>query len=120
MCAVYQYTFWDIRNQIYAKPIITELDKRLLRVQERTLGKLKLAILTFVSVSWILIIFDVYSIIYQLFDPNVKSCEVNIFSGSWSWFNTIIWTFKRIIDNMSPEFLAIYVFYKPNVERKSS
>jgi hypothetical protein len=72
MCAVYQYTFWSIRNKIYSKPRQTQFEKKVFEHQEATLEKLRKAILWFCIVSWYLIIADVIALFVEMFNPNKK------------------------------------------------
>ena len=56
MCAVFQYAFWDIQNKVFAKPIVTDLDRKIFELQDRTLDKLRKVIIVFCSASWFLIL----------------------------------------------------------------
>jgi hypothetical protein len=110
MCAVYQYTFWSIRNKIYSKPRQTQFEKKVFEHQEATLEKLRKAILWFCIVSWYLIIADVIALFVEMFNPNKKSCDDIVFSGSMNWANSIIWIITRSITNLSSPVFALYMF----------
>lgn len=118
MCAVYQYTFWSIRNEIYSKPRRTEFDNKVFQHQEKTLDRLRTAVLWFCIVSWYLILSDVIALIIEMFNSNKNECDNLIFSGSMEWANSIIWFISRIITNLSPQLFALYMFYKKTLQFK--
>jgi len=89
---------------------MSQFDRELNHRQLKLVKKLRYVLVFFFVISMTLMIFD---FLYRIKAKNTsKNCNTSLFNDEWAFLNAVVWFFTRMIANVSPIILTIYMFRK--------